>query len=173
MKIFAETERLLLREIVPDDALALFAIDSNPAVNTYLGNNPVKSLSQSKEIIEFIRKQYLENGIGRWAMIEKSTTTFIGWCGLKLVKEITNKHINYYDLGYRLNQKYWGLGFATEAALACISYGFSELKLNEIFAIADTQNKASKHVLEKVGFKLIESFDLEEIPHDWYELRKK
>ena len=128
---------------MPDDENALFEVDSNPAVNTYLGNNPVKDIDQIRGVIQFIRQQYSDNGIGRWAMIEKKTNTFIGWTGLKYVKELTNKHINYYDLGYRLNQKYWGKGYATESAIACVDYGFNQLKLQEIYAMAHFENKAS------------------------------
>jgi RimJ/RimL family protein N-acetyltransferase len=173
MKIFAETERLIIREIVASDAAGLFAIDSDSDVNIYLGNNPVKSIEQTKDIIQFIRNQYIENGIGRWAMIEKTTHNFIGWTGLKLVKELTNNHNNYYDLGYRLNKNYWGKGFATEAAKASVDYGINQLNLKDIYAIADTNNIASKKVLEKVGLKFIETFNLEGTPHSWFHLKIK
>jgi RimJ/RimL family protein N-acetyltransferase len=173
MKIFAETERLIIREIVASDAAGLFAIDSDSDVNIYLGNNPVKSIEQTKDIIKFIRNQYIENGIGRWAMIEKTTHNFIGWTGLKLVKELTNNHNNYYDLGYRLNKNYWGKGFATEAAKASVDYGINQLNLKDIYAIADTNNIASKKVLEKVGLKFIETFNLEGTPHSWFHLKIK
>lgn len=172
MEIFAETERLILREILPSDRNALFAIDSDPDVNIYLGNNPVKNIEQTDDLIEFIRKQYVDNGIGRWAMIEKSTNNFIGWAGLKLVRELTNNHINYYDLGYRLNKNYWGKGFATEAAKASLNYGFNTLNLNEIYAIADSENVASKNVIEKVGLKYMETFTYCNTNHDWFEIQK-
>ena len=172
MKIFIETERLFLREIMPDDENALFEVDSNPAVNIYLGNNPVKDVKQIREIIQFIRQQYITNGIGRWAMIEKKSNKLIGWAGLKLVKEFTNNHINYYDLGYRLNQKYWGIGYATESARACVKYGFNQLNLQEIYAIAHFENKASRHVIEKSGLKYIETFEYNHVPHDWFKIEK-
>lgn len=172
MKIFIETERLFLREIMPDDENALFEVDSNPAVNTYLGNNPVKDIEQIRGVIQFIRQQYSDNGIGRWAMIEKKSNIFIGWTGLKYVKELTNKHINYYDLGYRLNQKYWGMGYATESAIACVDYGFNQLKLQEIYAMAHFENKASRHVIEKSGLKYIETFEDNHVPHDWFKIKK-
>ena len=54
-----------------------------------------------------IRQQYIDNGIDRWAIINKETNDFIGWTGLKFVTETTNNHINFYDLGYRLIEKYW------------------------------------------------------------------
>jgi ribosomal-protein-alanine N-acetyltransferase len=172
MEIFAETERLILRELLPTDRNGLFAVDSDPDVNIYLGNNPVKTIEQTDDIIKFIRKQYIDNGIGRWAMIEKSSNNFIGWAGLKLIRELTNNRIDYYDLGYRLNKSYWGKGFATEAARASLQYGFNTLNLNEIYAIADSKNVASRNVIEKVGLKFIETFNYSDTDHDWFEIQK-
>ncbi len=56
----------------------------------------------------FIRNQYLENGIGRWAIISKENNEFIRWTGFKWITEQTNGHKNYYDLEYRLLQENWG-----------------------------------------------------------------
>lgn len=172
MEIFTETERLVLREILPTDRFGLFAIDSDPDVNTYLGNKPVERIEQTDDIIVFIRKQYVDNGIGRWAVIEKNTNTFIGWCGLKYIKELTNNHNNYYDLGYRLNKNYWGKGFATEAAKATLDYAFNIMKLKDVYAIADSQNVASKNIIQKVGLKYVNTFKYDNTDHDWFEIHK-
>ncbi|GGG96313.1 MULTISPECIES: GNAT family N-acetyltransferase [Pedobacter] len=172
MKIFAETERLILRELLPEDAAGMFEMDGDPEVHLFLGNKPVLSIEQSKADIEFIRKQYIENGIGRWAVMEKSTGNFIGWAGLKLIKEPINNHHHYYDLGYRFSKRFWGKGYATEAAIAVRDYGFNELKLNEIIGIADTNNLGSIHVLEKVGLKRISIFNYGGIKHHWMKIEK-
>ncbi|MEO8761606.1 MAG: GNAT family N-acetyltransferase [Bacteroidia bacterium] len=172
MKIFAETDRLILREIMPADRNGLFAIDSDPDVNKYLGKKPVETIEQIDDVIAFIRKQYIDNGIGRWAMIERDSNNFIGWCGLKLVKELTNKHINYYDLGYRLNKNYWGKSLGTEAANATLQYGFNIMKLKDMYAIADSENIASKNILQKVGLKYVNTFKLDDTDHDWFEVHK-
>jgi [ribosomal protein S5]-alanine N-acetyltransferase len=71
-KIFIETERLILREIVPTDVDGLFELDSDPEVHRYLGNKTIDSREKIVELIEFIRKQYADNGIGRWAIIDKN-----------------------------------------------------------------------------------------------------
>ena len=170
MKIFAETERLILREIVQSDENGFFELDSDPEVHRYLGNKPVESIEEVRAVIKFIRQQYIDNGIGRWAVIEKNTNSFIGWAGLKLVKESINNHTDFYDIGYRLQKKFWGKGFATEAAKAAIDYGFNQLKLNEIFALADINNHASRKVLEKAGLKYIETFEYEGMPHNWFKI---
>lgn len=173
MKIFAETERLILRELMPADAEGMFDMNSDPDVHRYLGNKPVKSIEQSIAEIEFIRKQYVENGIGRWAVIEKTSGNFLGWSGLKLITETTNNHINYYDLGYRFSKRFWGKGYATETAIAVIHYGFTELKLNEIIGIADINNLGSIHVLEKVGLKRVSVFDYDGTKHLWMRIENQ
>jgi [ribosomal protein S5]-alanine N-acetyltransferase len=170
MRIFVESKRFILREILPEDADGLFELDSDPEVHRYLGNKPVTSKEQVEDTIRYIRQQYQENGIGRWAIIEKSSQHFVGWTGLKLVRERINHHINYYDLGYRLLRKYWGKGIATETALASLHYGFDTLQLPEIYAIADQENAGSNHVLAKAGLKLIETFDLGGTLHNWYKI---
>ncbi len=172
MKIFVETERLILREIVETDAAAMYALDSDADVHQFLGKNPIQNTEQALSNITYIRKQYQVNGIGRWAVVEKSTNSFIGWAGLKLITETTNAHINYYDLGYRLIKEYWGKGYATEAANAIVDYGFSVLNLSEIYAIADVQNIPSVHVLEKAGLKRLEVFNYENTPHYWLKIKK-
>jgi len=173
MKIFAETERLILRELLSTDAAGMFELDADPEVHLYLGNNPVKSIEQSEADIEFIRKQYVENGIGRWAVVEKFSGDFIGWSGLKLITEPTNNHINYYDVGYRFIKRYWGKGYATESAKAAIDYGFDQLNLSEIIGIADVNNMGSINVLEKVGLKRLDLFDYHGRLHHWMKIEKE
>jgi len=173
MKIFAETERLILREIVAADKYGMYELDTDPLVHKYLGNQPVTSMEQVEEAIEFIRNQYVTNGTGRLAIVEKETSSFIGWAGLKLMKVNYNNHVNYYDVGYRLIRKYWGRGFATEAAKASLDYGFEGLNLDKIYAIADVKNTASRSVLEKIGLRCTSQFDLEGDEHDWFEITRE
>ena len=172
MKIFIKTERVILREILPTDENGLLDLDRNPKVHTYLGNNPVDNIYQIREVIKKIRQQYIDNGIGRWAIINKETNDFIGWTGLKFVTETTNNHINFYDLGYRLIEKYWGKGIATETTKAILNYAFEKLKLTEIYSMCDLGNVGSKNVLEKTGLKFIETFDLDGIKHNWFRITK-
>jgi [ribosomal protein S5]-alanine N-acetyltransferase len=172
MKIFAETERLILREMLPEDEMGLYELDSDPEVHRYLGNKPIHNIEQARESIRLIREQYIDHGIGRWAIIEKSTNGFIGWAGLKFVKEKINNHTNYYDLGYRLIKKYWGKGFATEVATASLNYGFDKLKLPEIFAMADIENAGSNNVLKKLGLKLMDTFEYDGVVHNWYHMER-
>lgn len=171
MRTSIETERLLLRELLPTDDVGMFELDSNPQVHIYLGNKPVTSIEQVREAIANIRQQYLENGIGRWAVILKETNEFIGWSGLKLEKNV-NGYQTFYDLGYRFIQKHWGKGYAYETAKAFVDFGFNDMKLEKINAYADFDNLASRRVLEKVGMHFVNAFDDEGTQEAWYEIKK-
>lgn len=168
MKIYVETDRLILREITENDVDGLFELDSDPEVHRYLGNNPVTNKEQIVEVIQMIRKQYIENGIGRWAIEDKSTSEFLGWTGLKLVKEPLNGHVDFYDVGYRLIRKHWGKGIATESAIASLKFGFETLGAKQIYASAEVGNIGSNNVLKKIGMQLLETFDYEERAQNWY-----
>lgn len=155
------------------DTDGLWELDSDPEVHRYLGNHPVQHKDEIKSMIESVLRQYKENGIGRWAAVEKETGNFIGWTGLKFVVNETNKHINYYDLGYRFIRKYWGKGYAFETAVASVQYGFSDMQLKEMYAMADISNDASNRILKKSGLMLIERFKFQGIDHYWYQLKKE
>lgn len=172
MKTITETERLILRELEAADENDLFEMDSDPEVHLYIENNPVTSMDQIRNVIGMLQKQYRENGIARWAVVDKQTGECIGWAGLKYFNEPLNNHHNFYELGYRFKRKHWGKGFATEASNAILKYGFEHLDIDAIYAITDPKNVNSKKVLTKLGFDLIETFDYEGDPTDWFELKK-
>lgn len=172
MNIQIETKRLILRPITKNDTQDLFELDSNPEVHKYLGNKPVKTIEESEAIITKILDQYKIYGIGRLAVIDKVTNAFLGWSGLKYEQQL-RKEFNYYDIGYRFKQQYWGKGYATESALASLEYGFKDLKLDEICAAADYNNLASNHILKKIGLKPNGWFTFEGDLCNWYTLKSK
>jgi len=165
-----ETKRLFLRPITEADVKDFFELDSNPNVHIYLGNKPVKTIIESEAMVADILEQYKTNGLGRLAIIEKSTQEFIGWSGLKY-EENLRKEFKYYDIGYRLKENFWGKGYATEAALASLNYGFKDLKLNEIGAAADVNHIASNTILKKIGMQHLGNFTFEGELCNWYNLK--
>ena len=170
MSIIIQTERLLLREILDSDLEGMFALDNNPNVHKYLGNNPILTIDKSLEYINNIQKQYLENGIGRYAVILKETNQFIGWCGLKYITESENGHVDFYEIGYRFIEAFWGKGYGYESAKAWLGYGLNSMKIKTIYASAHVDNKGSRHILEKLGMQTKNEFEWNKIPCIWYEL---
>ena len=170
MKTSIETPRLILRELLPTDDVGFFEMDSDPEVHLFLSNNPAKTIQDSQRNIENIHQQYVENGIGRWAVIIKETGEFAGWSGLKLEKNVNN-HEQFYDLGYRFKPKFWNSGIATEAAKAFVDFGFNELKLDKICAYTSSGNDNSAKVLKKCGFKFINTFSNQGDEEFWFEIK--
>ena len=175
-KIFVETARLLLREIMNEDVERIFLLDRNPQVMKYIGVQPVTNVQQSVEIINKIRTQYRENGIARWAVIEKDSNLLIGWSGLKLLTEPINGFKNVYELGYRFLPEFWGKGYATESGKAVLDYGFNTMNLDKIYACVAIQNVDSDRILkDKLGFESQGTFvdPLYNATCFWYELEKE
>ncbi|RZW55920.1 MAG: N-acetyltransferase [Flavobacteriaceae bacterium] len=176
MKLYIETDRLILREILPTDVEGMFELDSDPLVHKYLGNHPISTKEEAHKIIEYIREQYDKRGVGRWAAIEKATGDFIGWSGLKLnigKNEELNGFDEFYDIGYRLIPRFWGRGFATESAIVALDYGFKELHINTIYGAAEVDNIGSNKILKKIGLKFVNTFSFEDGLAHWYELKNE
>ena len=149
------TPRLVLREFSPDDAEQMFLLNSDADVIKYTGDPPYPSVEEARNsLIQY--DQYRKYNRGRLAMITKDTSEFLGWCGLKYLEDTKET-----DLGFRLHKKFWNKGYASEAGNACLEYGFTTLNLPVIIAHAMNENKASIHVLEKLGMKFTKDFDFD------------
>ncbi len=177
MKTLLETERLIIREIELTDVDDFYEMDSDPEVHKYIDQMPITSKEEMVKVIEMLQKQYAENGIARWAVLDKNTGEMLGWCGLKFFREPLNGLVNVYEHGYRFKQKHWGKGYATESSKAIIDWGFKNLKVDTFYAMTHPENENSMHILRKIGFEFKGFFDLKygdfEIEKcTWFELEK-
>ena len=172
MNLTLQTNRLILRPLEISDAQAMFDMNKNPEVHKYLWQTPEKNIEESIKVIDYVQEQYKENKIGRFATILKETNEFIGWTGIKFVNDQTeNGNTNFYDYGYRLDEKFWNKGYATEASIAWLDYGFNQMKIEKMNAYTHFENGASNHILQKVGFNFIEDYlDKDEIPWKWWQM---
>ena len=180
MQFYLEIERLILREIQDSDVNGMFELDSDAKVHHYLGRNPISTKQEAKKNINFIRQQYKEFKIGRFAVIEKKSGEFMGWSGLKLnkgKKEALNGYQNFIDIGYRFIPRFWNKGYGLESAVACLNYGFTKKNYNVIYGAADIENIGSNKILQKIGLQFVNEFDYKYeqniIKVNWYELKKE
>jgi RimJ/RimL family protein N-acetyltransferase len=173
MNLQLETPRLLLRPFELSDAQSLFEMDKNPNVHTYLWQKPILDIKEVYSYIEMVQKQYVENKIGRFSTILKETGELIGWTGIKFVNDhVENGNTNFYDYGYRLNEKFWNKGYASEATKVWLDYGFNQMKINEINAYTHALNGASNKVLEKNGMQFMQDYpDKEGVIWKWWQLK--
>jgi RimJ/RimL family protein N-acetyltransferase len=168
MKTILETERLLLREFVLDDAEDFFRMVSDPDVIRYVGEGAKTIEEARKGLEERPIQDYRKHGYGRWAAVYKPNGKVIGFAGLKYLDDV--KEV---DLGYRFFKEYWGQGIATEASRAIVAYGFDVLRLPRLAAVANIENKASIRVLEKVGFRFEKFGTYEGHEVAWYGMNGK
>lgn len=148
MAIIIETQRLILRELLLTDAEDMLRLHSHPQVQQYTGEDLITDLEVMRNTIAARIEGYKKFGYGRWATVLKEGRQFTGWAGLAYLPEF-----NETDLGYRFLPEFWGRGIATEASRAILSYGFEQLGLKRIVAIAMKENKASIRVMEKTGMQ--------------------
>jgi [ribosomal protein S5]-alanine N-acetyltransferase len=147
MEIALSSKRLYLKEMKVTDAQNLFHLNSDIEVIQYTGDVMFTSVEDALNLIENY-DQYEKYQTGRLSLFDKASSEYIGWCGLKYREEIGKV-----DIGYRLLKKYWGKGYATEAAIVCLDYGFNTLQLEEIIGTAMIENTASINVFKKLGMK--------------------
>ncbi|MGU3376062.1 GNAT family N-acetyltransferase [Chryseobacterium sp. M5A1_1a] len=170
MKI--ETKRLILRKFEDADFEQIFLMDSDPEVMKYVGVPVSTDINESKHIVKMIQKQYEENGVGRFAVVEKETGLMIGWSGLKILKGV-NGYESVLELGYRFLPESWGKGYAVEAGIASLDYGFNELNAETIYAYAHSEHDVSNHILRKLGFEKTSEFEEPDGLCFWYEIKRE
>ena len=163
MNIIFQTPRLLLRQFTETDAPLILSLNSDPEIVKYLHEPTLKTVEQAEKVLQDIILPQYKNNLGRWAIHTKDNMDFIGWCGLKYRPELDE-----IDLGYRLMQKAWGKGFATEAAQHSLGFGFKTLDLKLITGRAHIENIASIKVLEKIGMDFIAEGIVDDCPVKTY-----
>lgn len=146
MQIMVETERLIFREFIEDDLPMLIEQRSDPEVNKYLGGTMLQNPEALAKRIKFYISCYASHGFGSCAMIWKQTGEMIGSAGIQPLdgtEEI--------EVGYSMIKEYWGKGIGTEAARGWLEFGFNNAGLERIVAVANIDNRASQHIMEKLG----------------------
>lgn len=143
-----ETERLLLRQETPEDAQAIFAVFSEPAVTRFHDVDTFTDIEEAVQLVERRTKRF-ESGNGiRWGIVRKQDNTLIGSCGFGW-----NKQTHSAEVGYELISSSWRQGIMTEALRAILQFGFEKIGLRFVVAEVMVNNIASKSLLKKLGFQ--------------------
>lgn len=141
-----ETERLRLRILTPHDLDALADMYSDTDVMRYLAMGLPVSRDETALHLERLIGNWKRLGFGRWAITDKSSGEFVGYSGFGI-------YDHRLELNYGIIKKDWGKGYATEAAQACLRYGFEEFGFEYVAAVARAENLASIQVMKKLGMK--------------------
>jgi RimJ/RimL family protein N-acetyltransferase len=158
MRLFLQTDRLLLRYADEDDVELLYELNSDPEVTRYLIARPLP-----RERIEAdVLPNFLAGPDGAapryWIAVEKASGAAIGGFALDTP---TDGPPGEGELGYRLKRSAWGKGYASEGARALIDTGFRDFGLDRIWGQTMAVNLGSRRVMEKAGLTNVRTFHLE------------
>jgi RimJ/RimL family protein N-acetyltransferase len=156
VKVFLETERLLLRQFTRDDLDLVVELDGDPDVMRFINNGQPVDLAEVTENLEWWLTYYdCYAGYGFWAAIEKASGRFLGWFHFRPGEGAGPLEP---ELGYRLRRDAWGQGFASEGSRALIDKGFTEFGVERVTAEAMAVHIRSRRVMEKAGLRYVRTF---------------
>jgi RimJ/RimL family protein N-acetyltransferase len=157
-----ETDRLLLRAPVRDDAEALAPMYADPEVMRYVGDGRTLSRTDTERSVRRMIERWEADGFGLFTTVRKHDGAVIGRVGLLVWNSETWEPTTRADgadvpteveVGYTLGRDYWGQGYATEAAGAVRDYALGELGAERLIALIIHGNSASENVARKLGLE--------------------
>lgn len=148
------TDRLLLRGWTDADRAAYAAINSDPAVMATLG--PLQTTAESGAHVDNMMTKWTDRGFGLWCVdLDGECIGFTGlnepWFEEHFTRQAAVAGHRCVEVGWRLASRHWGKGYAPEAALAALAFGFDVLRLPEILSWTSETNHKSRRVMEKIG----------------------
>ena len=158
-----ETARLILRQWRPSDHEPFAEQNADPEVMRYL--NGTLSRSESDAYVLRVEQHFADYGYCKWAVEAPGISPFIGAVGISRVK-FAASFTPAVEVAWRLNRRFWGRGYASEAARASIDDGFERFGLDQIVAMTALDNTASMRVMERIGMTRSIEFDHPNLEHD-------
>lgn len=153
MKNMIETDRLILREYVPDDFDALFEIVSDAETMQHYPESFDEE--KTRHWINWNLENYVKYGFGLWAVVLKETGEFIGDCGVTM-QNIDGEMLP--EIGYHIHKKHWRKGFAKEAAGAVRDWVFLNTQYDTIYSYMKYTNTGSYSTALAIGMKKLKEF---------------
>jgi RimJ/RimL family protein N-acetyltransferase len=148
--IIFETDRLLLRQQIPEDLHDLWKFHCNPENVRYYHEAPA-TYEEVREQLEWDIEWYQKNEVlGTWAIIHKGTGKLAGLCSLM---PWTVDGVEEVEMAYVLAEEYRGQGVGTELSRGVIKYALESLDLSRIISLIEPDNLLSRHVVEKAGMR--------------------
>ena len=147
-----QTKRLVLRTFEAGDLDTAYILFNDAEVQKYLSKRNKRNRQQLEVLLEKSLNYWQTRGFGMFCVAEKLSGDMIGYCGFQYFDKTTDIEIVF---GYL--KEFWGQGFATEAARACLKFGFEKLEFERVLAATVPENTASRFVLEKLHMKCEEN----------------
>jgi [ribosomal protein S5]-alanine N-acetyltransferase len=149
------TARLAARSWRAGDLPLAMELWGDPAVTALIDARGQLTERQVEEKLRAEIDRERSEGVQYWALFDRKSGDFIGCGGLR--RWVYTPEEANFELGFHLVKRCWGQGFATEAAQGALDYGWRELRLSKVYAGHHPDNRASRHILEKLGFTFLEN----------------
>ena len=164
-KLILETSRLILRELVPDDADDIARIICDPIAMQYFPT--VYSRADADEWVARNMRRYAADGHGLWAVIVRGTDELAGDCGVtrQIVDDIDER-----EIGYHFRRDHWGHGYATEAARACRDWAVANTPAEYVISLIRPGNIPSQRVAERNGMTIWKTIVWRGLEHRVYRI---
>jgi len=145
-----ETERLILRRFVVEDAQFVLNLVNEPSFLRYIGDKKIRTLDDARQyILSGPVASYARHGFGLCLVELRESHAPIGMCGLLKREELPEP-----DIGFALLPEFWNKRFAFEAAAAVLRDARERLGLQRVLAITSLDNEASIKLLQKLGLHI-------------------
>lgn len=149
------TERLGLRRWIESDIIPFMQMNKDAEVMKYFPKTLTDE--ESFELVQRINLLFDKNSFGLFAVESKLTKQFIGFTGFS-IPTFDAFFTPCIEIGWRYKKEAWGQGFATEAAKACLKYGFDTLQFDKVVSFTSAINLNSIKVMQKIGMTKAEEF---------------
>jgi ribosomal-protein-alanine N-acetyltransferase len=149
------TNRLTLRALQDKDADVLYQIYQTEGVLKYFPSLVPPPIEKVGRFIQNQLAHWEKHGYGNWGVVPEGEAEIIGWAGLQFLAEL-----NETEVGFLLDRPFWGRGYATEAAMASLQFGFNRIQLDHIIALVHPENLASQRVISKCGMGYMDTLGL-------------
>ena len=146
------TNRLALRRWKEEDNDPFAALCGDPEVMRHIGDGSTRTPEQAAKAICTFEREWEERGYGLFAVEERETGQLIGFTGLSY-PDFLPEVLPSVEIGWRLAKHSWGIGYASEAAAAALSFGVDELGLRDIVSVYQLGNEASVRIMRKLGME--------------------
>jgi [ribosomal protein S5]-alanine N-acetyltransferase len=156
-----ETERLLVRsfDAVPD-SLPMFSVYGDPEVMRFIPGGALADVETVRKLLDDYTHAQRARGFSSWGIVERESNSLIGDVGFGIF-EPTGE----IELGFTLARSYWGRGYASESASACLNTGLAQLPTERIISVVDEANESSLRVAIRIGMRRIDRITAHGRPH--------
>lgn len=163
-ELIAETERLRLRTWDPADIEPFDRHTNTPAVMRWLGG--VLDRAGVEDVYRRLRAYQRDHGHSFWVVERRSDDAFLGFCGLKRVNSPGGEALHGdFEVGWRLREDAWGMGYAREAAIESLDLAFGWFGAPHVVALTVQGNLSSQGLMKRLGMRRREDLDFDDLRH--------